>query len=277
MIIEEREETISIEELKSLTVAVKKRYGMDFTNYELKSLRRGFGRLITKNNLNSLLDLWGLILNDRDFFRSCIDHLTVNLTEMFRNPEVWLFLREEMKTYYAQSTHISIWHAGCSSGEEVYTMAYILYSLKYHYKTRMLATDLSTTILSKGLKGQYSPILAKKYKRNFNVAFKDEDISGIIEETENDGFRIKENIKRNITFVEHNLVNDVYPSGFDMIFCRNVMIYFDEKLKMEVLEKMHRSLKKGGYLIIGFYDVIPEAAKELFHIYDSKTRIYKKV
>ena len=117
---------LSNEELKSLTTAIKNRYDIDFTNYEPKSLKRGFARLIMKHKFGNVLGLWQKILMDKEYFMSCIDDLTVNLTELFRNPEIWIKIHDEVLPQYAKKFRLKIWHAGCSTGEEVYTMAIVL-------------------------------------------------------------------------------------------------------------------------------------------------------
>lgn len=117
---------MSDEELDSLTGAIKLRYGIDFTNYEKASLKRGFTRLIQKHDLESVIGLWSKIMNDRQFLQNNIDDLTVNLTELFRNPEIWIKLKDDILPKLKTKFKLDLWHAGCSSGEEVYTMAMVL-------------------------------------------------------------------------------------------------------------------------------------------------------
>ena len=158
----ESKEAMSDEELKSLTTAIRNRYGIDFTNYESKSLKRGFNRLMMRKKMSSILELWSKIMNDREFFMSCIDELTVNLTELFRNPDIWIKMREEIMPEYSTNFRINMWHAGCSSGEEVYTMAILLKDMNMLRKTRSLATDLSSSILAQAMEGKYSHMLMNK-------------------------------------------------------------------------------------------------------------------
>lgn len=267
---------ISDEELNSLTHAIKNRYDLDFTNYEPKSLKRGFARLIMKKRLGSVLGLWSKILKDREFFIGCIDDLTVNLTELFRNPEIWIKLKEDIFLKYRNSRDIEMWHAGCSSGEEVYTAAIILKELGMLTKTKSLATDLSSSILAEAIGGKYPKILIKKYSDSFSKYLSTGKIenSFIIDEH---SMIIKDELRKHIDFKQHNLVQDKMDKKFDVIFCRNVMIYFDDKLKMKVLNLFYDSLKDDGYFIIGYYDMLPDSSKSLFKTYDSKTRIYQKV
>lgn len=273
--ISEIREEISDEELQSLTIAVKTRYGIDFTNYETKSLKRGIARLITKYNLGSLIGLWSKIIKDREFFMSCIDDLLVNLTEMFRNPEIWIKIKEDLLEQLKFNPSIKIWHAGCSTGEEIYTMGIVLSHSKLYHKSDITATDLSSQAMAKAMQGIYPQMLWKKYLSSFKQYFpngKSEDYFSLIGEE----IKINDSLKKNIKFQRHNLVQDKMPKSFNIIFCRNVMIYFDEVLKMKVLKLFHSCLEPGGFLIIGYYDMLPEAYKELFTLYDATTRIYKK-
>jgi chemotaxis protein methyltransferase CheR len=267
---------ITDEELASLTNSIKVRYGIDFTNYETKSLKRGFARLIMKHDLGSLLGLWTKILKDREFILGCIDDLTVNLTELFRNPEVWVKLRDDIVPTLNQAPTIDIWHAGCSTGEEIYTMAIVLEQHKAYHKTKVLATDLSASVLAKALEGNYNSLLYKKYKESFGKFFSRGSFNDYFEESE-EGVRIRDQYKKNVMFQRHNLAQDDMEKKFDLIFCRNVMIYFDDKLKMRALNLFHSSLKPNGFFVIGYYDMMPEASKTLFVLHDASTRIYRKL
>lgn len=266
---------ISDEELASLTTAIKNRYDLDFTNYEGRSLKRGFARLIIKQKMGSILGLWQKILTDKEFFLGCIDDLTVNLTELFRNPEIWVKLKLEVFGRFDKNIRIKMWHAGCSSGEEVYTTAMVLKDMGLLSKTRTLATDLSSTILAQAMEGKYSHVLLSKYTKAFQQYLPNGKITDCFDE-EGRYIKIKDELKKHVEFRQHNLVQDSMDRKFDIIFCRNVMIYFDNNLKMKVLKLFHDSLEKGGFFVIGYYDMLPPEAKELFEIYDSKTRIYIK-
>lgn len=254
--------------------AINNRYGLDFTNYERTSLKRGIIRLMMKHKMESILELWSIVLKDNDFFKNAIDDLLVNLTELFRNPDVWVRLRDDVLPNMKGSS-INVWHAGCSTGEEVYTMTFLLEAVKILHKTRLLATDLSTTALSKAVKGEYSLLLMKQYLVPFLKFFPNTQMEDYFDYQDTHA-SVKTKYQTNIMFRKHNLVVDPMQDKFDLIFCRNVMIYFDESLKNRVLELLHRSLKPDGYLVIGYYDIMPDRGKELFEIYDIKTRIYKR-
>jgi len=268
-------ESISDEELEALMQAMKNRYGLDFTNYEKKSFKRSIVRLMMKHKIGSMLELWSKILKDKDFFLKGIDDLLVNLTELFRNPDAWIKIRDFILNDYDSNKGLKVWHAGCSTGEEVYTMSMVLDQKRMLNKTKALATDLSSIALSKAEKGVYSLLIMKQYLRPFMQYFPERKMEHFFDFKEKDAV-IKQEYKNHVTFKRHNLVQDPMHEKFDIIFCRNVMIYFDETLKLKVLNLFKNSLNKGGYLIIGYYDIMPDKGKEIFEAYDVKTRIYKK-
>lgn len=267
-------ELITDEEMNALMTAIRNRYGLDFTNYEKSSLKRGVTRLMMKHNMESSLDLWGTVLKDYDFFMGAIDDLLVNLTELFRNPDVWIKLRDEILDNY-KGKSLNIWHAGCSTGEEVYTMSIVLDEKNMLNRARLAASDLSTKALNRAKKGEYPLDIIKQYLNPFLKFFPDRKIEDYFTYHDKHA-EIKPRYKQNISFERHNLVHDQVTGRYDIIFCRNVMIYFDDQLKIKVLNLIHQSLKEDGYVIIGYYDIMPEAGKALFKVEDIKTRIYRK-
>lgn len=266
---------ITDEELASLTSAIKTRFGIDFTSYEKKSLKRGFARLIARNELGSLLGLWSKILKDKEFLVKYIDDLLVNLTELFRNPEIWLKIKDDLLEKLKPKPSINIWHAGCSTGEEIYSMAIVLKEQFLLNKSKAIATDLSTAALNIAREGVYNKMLHKKYTSSYLSYYPKGDPNRHFIVNENT-IAVKEELKKHVEFSLHNLVQDKMNRKFNLIFCRNVMIYFDEELKMKVLRLFHDCLEDDGFFIIGYYDMLPENSKELFTLYDATTRIYKK-
>lgn len=267
-------ELITDEEMSALMVAIKNRYGLDFTNYEKSSLKRGINRLMMKHGMESSLDLWARVLHDIDFFNLAIDDLLVNLTELFRNPDVWIKLRDEILVKYNRRP-VKIWHAGCSTGEEVYTMAIVLEEKGMLNSSRLVASDLSNKALAKAKKGDYPLEVIKQYLTPFLKFFPDRKLEDYFDFHDRHA-TIKKAYQQMVKFERHNLVHDDVTGRYDIIFCRNVMIYFDDKLKKRVLNLIHKSLNPGGHLIIGYYDIMPDAGKELFQVYDIKTRVYTK-
>lgn len=267
-------ELITDEEMSALMVAIKNRYGLDFTNYEKTSLKRGVTRLMMKHQMESSLDLWGKVLQDYEFFQKAIDDLLVNLTELFRNPDVWIKLRDEILEEF-KGKSVRIWHAGCSTGEEVYTMAIVLEEKGLLTQANIAASDLSSKALDRAQKGEYSLDVIKQYLNPFLKFFPYRKLEDFFDFHDRHA-AIKNRYKANVKFERHNLVHDRVDGKYDIIFCRNVMIYFDDSLKQRVLTMLHQSLKPNGYLIIGYYDIMPDSGKALFDIEDIKTRIYRK-
>jgi len=268
-------DNISDEEMGALMQAMKGRYGLDFTNYEKKSLKRGIVRLMMKHKMKSMLELWSRILKEQEFFTKGIDDLLVNLTELFRNPDAWIMIRDNVLPEFDNRPDLSIWHAGCSTGEEVYTMAIVLEERGLLAKTKTLATDLSSIALSKAILGDYSLITLQQYLKPFLAFYPKKKMEDFFDFND-DHASIKPHYEKNIRFQRHNLVQDPMEQKFDIIFCRNVMIYFDEKLKVKVLNSFYDCLNEGGFIVIGYYDIMPDRGKELFGVFDIKTRIYRK-
>lgn len=267
--------TISDYELQSFTLAVKTRYGMDFTNYEPKSLKRGLVRLIAKYQLESMVGLWSAMLYNKELIVQYVDELLVNLTEFFRNAILWQYLRKELLPSLIGEKSIKVWHAGCSTGEEAYSMAIILKQLGLLSRADLLATDLSSKALKIAKKGVYSHLLWPACQRSFSRY----DAQGKVERYFYKGeqsFEVREPMNSKVQFERHNLVQEPINRQFKLIFCRNVMIYFDQGLKQKVLEQFYQTLEDDGYLIIGFYDMLPDLAREMFTLHCPTNRIYTK-
>jgi chemotaxis protein methyltransferase CheR len=266
------------EELNAFVTAVNARFGLDFTDYERKSLRRGLGRLMTRYGFGNLMEVWAKMLQDRSVIIKYVDELMVNLTELFRNPDAWQAVRNEVLPVFEKKESLKIWHAGCSTGEEVYSMAIVLRQKNMQDKTSLIATDLSSQALIEAKEAVYNNMLWERYRINF---LKYDPMAAVQMPNffvrEEKHFTITDALKKRITFLRHNLVHEEPIGPCDIIFCRNVMIYFDENLKMKVIKKFHSALRDGGYLIIGYYDITPEAFKLLFEPVNASARIYRKI
>ncbi|MBL6447105.1 protein-glutamate O-methyltransferase CheR [Fulvivirga sp. 29W222] len=268
---------ITDEELNSLTSAIMTRHGIDFTCYEPKSLKRRVSRALSIFKLNSVHDLWLKILNERDFVNPFINELSVGLTEMFRDPFFWQKLATLLPALIHEKGNINVWHAGCSSGEEVYTLSIILRELGLEGKVDALATDINTNAIQQAKKGKYHQMKFKDY--NYNYLQYHNNGSGLSQYYSNDGLyrTMQQELVKHVIFEKNNLITDTIQQKFDIIFCRNVMIYFDIEAKKMVLEKLHNNLNPGGLLIIGFFDaLIPIIDKARFQIFDLNNKIFKK-
>jgi len=245
----------------------KKTYGLDFSNYAEMSFKRRVEHILVSHNLNNVDDLLKKTRDNKDYFQRVINDITVNTTELFRDVPVWLNLRRNVLNIFKDRNHINIWHAGCSSGEEVYSMLIMLNELNLLDKAKVFATDLNTEILDKARNGIFNSRLHHAYFDNFDKVIKvnplnfeekvDIPYSKYFEQDElNKTFRIKKFLRDRVTFKTHNLVEGTIFYKFDLIFCRNVIIYFNTELQNRVISLFHESLFNDGMLLIGAHENI---------------------
>ncbi|HET8860171.1 protein-glutamate O-methyltransferase CheR [Marivirga sp.] len=269
---------IEISDLRRITELVKEQYKYDFTNYAMSSFRRRILRIMELYKFGSADLLIKRLKDDKSFFDEFIAEITVNVTEMFRDPPFWRELRDNViPNILLNHNTISIWHAGCSSGEEVFSMTILLKEMGILDKAKIIATDIDKVILDKAKKGHYSmknmELNEKNYirfegKNNFKDYFKEENGKAVMDK----------GLVQNVSFREHDLVQGVVFNKFDLILCRNVMIYFNQNLQNEVLKKHHESLFKYGYLVIGSKESLIwcEIANK-FIVVNNEEKIYKKI
>lgn len=270
------QQEITDEELSSIVRAVNLRYGIDFENYEPISFKRRVSRVIDRYKLENTLGLWRKFMNEKDFIYTFIDEITIGLTEMFRNADFWIKLREEFLPRFSSKPEICIWHAGCSTGEEVYSMGILLTEEFLMNKSNVLATDLNSQSVANTRNGTFSTYYEKTYLTNYAAAKGKRTLESYY--TKEGELMTFNKLKFNkIDFQQHNLVKDPMYRKFDFIFCRNVMIYFDDLLKMKVLELFYNSLNDDGLFIIGYYDAMPNDYKKFFEIFDPQTKTYRKI
>ncbi len=269
---------IEISDLRRITELVKEQYKYDFTNYAMSSFRRRILRIMELYKFSSADLLIKRLKDDRSFFDEFISEITVNVTEMFRDPSFWRELRDNViPNILLNHNTISIWHAGCSSGEEVFSMAILLKEMGILNKAKIIATDIDKVILDKAKLGHYSMKNMELNEKNYirfegKSSFKDYF-------TESNGKAVMDKtLIENVSFREHDLVQGVVFNKFDLILCRNVMIYFNQNLQNEVLKKHHESLFKYGYLVIGSKESLIwcEIANK-FIVVNNEEKVYKKI
>ncbi len=269
---------IEISDLRRITELVKEQYKYDFTNYAMSSFRRRILRIMELYKFSSADLLIKRLKDDRSFFDEFISEITVNVTEMFRDPSFWRELRDNViPNILLNHNTISIWHAGCSSGEEVFSMSILLREMGILNKAKIIATDIDKVILDKAKLGHYSmknmELNEKNYirfegKSSFKNYFTESNGKAVMDKT----------LIENVSFREHDLVQGVVFNKFDLILCRNVMIYFNQNLQNEVLKKHHESLFKYGYLVIGSKESLIwcEIANK-FIVVNNEEKVYKKI
>ena len=230
---------------------LKRNLDVDLTGYKRPQMERRINALMRTLGQPDYDSFINTMRKDRQVFERFIDHLTINVSEFFRNPSQWEVLeRKILPSLLSETPNLKIWSAGCSTGEEPYTLAMILSELPGRGSHTILATDFDNRVLKKAVEGFYTkkavagvpePYLMKYFM------------------PEGEGYRVKEALKKMITFRIHNLLRDPYPGQLDLIVCRNVVIYFTEETKHQLYKKMHDALRYQGILFTGSTEQIIHA------------------
>ncbi|MCG7856556.1 CheR family methyltransferase [Flavihumibacter sp.] len=241
---------IGDEELEQLLNELFLTHGYDFTNYAQASLRRRVNRLFIVDRISSFAELFYKVKTDKQYVTHLVEELTVNVTEMFRDPHVYKFLREKIIPVLATHPVIRIWHAGCSTGEEVYSMAILLDEANLLHKSLLYATDVNPSVIENIRKGVFPLHHMKQYSENYIQSGGKRDFSSYYT-AKYDWAIFDQKFKARMIPATHNLVSDRSFNEFQVIFCRNVLIYFDKELQNKVLDLFDESLEKLGYLVLG--------------------------
>ena len=266
---------ISDTELEVLINDVYEYYGYDFSSYSMASFKRRVDRLYQMDKFADFSEFLSKVRSDPEYFKLMVEEITVNVTEMFRDPHFYKVLRTEILPILATKPFIRIWHAGCSTGEEVYSMAIILKEANLLHKSLLYATDINMAVLEKAKAGFFPIRMMKQYSENYIASGGTKDFSQYY--TANYGsVKLAEDLSEKMVFSPHNLVSDRSFNEFDFILCRNVMIYFDKDLQERALQLFDESLAKLGYLALGTketmkYSSIASRYKQL-----NKDKIWKK-
>lgn len=272
------QENIHIQEieLNLLLQAVHLKYGYDFSNYSKAHLKRRIMHRLNLSEMGTISEMTNKILWDYEFYKTFLQDLSINVTEMFRDPEFYRSFREKVIPDLSTYAHIKVWHAGCSTGEEVYSLAIILKEENLLHKTQIYATDFNKQVLESAKRGIYSKKDIELYSRNYLESGGKGQLSDYYT-SKYGSVLFESSLAKNVVFADHNLVTDGVFAEMHLIFCRNVLIYFDKTLQNRVLDLFSHSLIKRGFLCLGtkeslkFSDVENE-----FEIIDKNTKIYKK-
>ncbi|ADA66351.1 MCP methyltransferase, CheR-type [Thermotoga petrophila RKU-10] len=255
------------EEFEWFVKEAEKRFGLNLSSYKPQRVKRRTELLLRKYNVG-YREYLNMLIKDKKYLDEFMDKMTINVTEFFRNPEKWWELRDEIIPLIAKnSLRMKFWSAGCSSGEEPYSLAILVNELNLSYKTRILATDIDIGVLGRAQEGVYE-------ERAF-VSTPKEYLEKYFEKLPDGRYRIKDSVKKIVEFKRHDLLKDPFEKNFDLIVCRNVVIYFEPEAKNELYRKFAESLKPGGFLFVGNTERIFNYKELGFEIY--KPFIYRKV
>ena len=270
------QEVLSAQQLDELIDLIKKFHGFDFSCYSKASLKRRVIRIM-QNKKQTFYDLKHTLVNNQHFFQEFLDEITVNVTEMFRDPSFYKAINNQVIPYISTYQHIKIWSAGCSSGEEVYSLAILMNETDLRKKSFIYGTDINTEMLKEARKGIYSLKKIKSYAENYQYS----GLKGSLTDHFTimyDAATIHSELKHNTLFSVHNLVSDAIFNEFQLISCRNVFIYFESELQEKILELFYNSLAPLGFLCMGSKETIrSDKFKKKFKVINSKENIYQKI
>lgn len=263
-------------EVQALLEAVYLRYGYDFRHYEYSSVKRKIIHRKNMLNLKNISELIPMILYDKTYFNQFLLDMSVTVTEMFRNPHFFKIIRKKIIPILKTYPFVNIWHAGCATGEEAYSMAIMLKEEGFYDKVQIYATDFNNKSLEIAKKGIYSLDDFQKNINNYNQTGGKTSLSDYYT-AKYQSVKIHDSIKKNIIFSHHNLVSDSVFASMHLIICRNVLIYFNNELRNKVLSLLHESLNRSGFLCLGDSESIDftDYSKNFKTLF-SNEKIYKK-
>jgi len=254
---------------------IKSLYGYDFIKYDRNSVTRRIEALMLKLGINSLPLLAKEVLIHKPLFDELLLSISINVTEFFRKPSLYVAMRDLLADEF-QETHLKIWVAGSSTGEEPYSIAMILDELGLYSHSLIYATDFNPIVINEAKSGLYSQDALNSSIKNANVALNHSTFEDYVEKHIS-YFAIKEYLQKNVLFFTHNLVTDRSFNQFDLISCKNVLIYFTLNLQELVFDLFYESLCEGGYLQLGESESLPPSFSKKFRAYSVEHKIYQKV
>ncbi len=269
---------LALEELEIdlLLEAIQRRHGYDFRHYARASLKRRIRHRLTSAGLERPSDLIGPILRDEKSFSDFLADMPVTVTEMFRDPSFFGAIRQRIVPVLRTYPFFNVWHAGCATGEEVYSMAILLEEEGLYDRARIYATDLDARALAHAREGIYPLAGVRDFTRNYQAgggrrAFSDYYHAGY------GAVKLDGRLARNLTFAQHNLVTDGVFAEMHVVVCRNVFIYFDRTLQTRVANLFHESLCAGGFLCLGSKESIRfTTAGALFESIDEREKLFRR-
>lgn len=245
---------------------IYKEFNLNLNAYKPEQLNRRIKSLMTRRGIQNLDEYKKVLLVNEEEREKFLDFITINVTEFFRNPDLFNELKKVIKEYSKEQMNFKIWSAACSIGCEPYSIAMLLNEINSNIRVNILATDIDNNILKRARLGEY----LETEMKNVNETFKSRYFK-----YSNNKYYISEKIKSEVTFKKHDLILDNYENNFDLIVCRNVVIYFKNDVKNDIFNKFSKSLKVGGLLFVGATESIYNYKD--FNLEKVSTFIYKRV
>ncbi|EMJ93158.1 CheR family methyltransferase [Leptospira alstonii] len=268
-------DTLDIE-IDLLLEAIFQKYGYDFRQYSEAHIRRRLMSRLALSGLKSISEIQHHVLHDGAFAGRLLQDLSITVTEMFRDPDFYACLREKVIPILKTYPFVKIWHAGCSTGEEAYSMAIILKEEDLYERTIIYATDFNERALKTARAGVFKNESMKEYTSNYQLSGGKGSFSDYYT-SDQEMVIMNQMLKKNIVWANHNLVTDSVFAEVNLVLCRNVLIYFKRDLQNKVHLLFFESLVNGGLLCLGSKEGISYGnLSEKYETLDSKQKIYKK-
>ncbi len=264
-------------EIELLLEGIHRHYGLDFRGYAYPSLRRRILNRVSSEKLDTISALTNRVLHDPECMQRLLFGLTVNVTSMFRDTAFYKVFRSKVVPLLRTYPFIRIWHAGCATGEEVYSLAILLTEDALYDRCRIYATDIDEVVIQQAKTGIFPLGAMRDYTANYIRAGGTGSFSSYYS-ANYDNAVLRSSLKTNLVFSTHNLVSDARFNDFHVILCRNVMIYFDKALQDRVHALFHESLLRLGFLGLGKRESMRFTPHEdRYEAVDAAEKLFRKV
>jgi len=264
-------------EIRLLTEGMFQRYGFDFRDYSTPSLRRRIWKRVYAEGLSTISGLQEKVLHDPQSMERLLLDLSINTTAMFRDPSFYVAFREKVVPMLRTYPFARIWHAGCSTGEEVYSMAILLQEEGVYERCRIYATDINEAVLQRAKEGIF-PIASMQENTSNYIAAGGNGTFSQYYTARYDYAIFRPSLRENVVFAQHNLVTDASFNHFNVIICRNVMIYFNNTLQDRVHQLFLQSLEMFGVLGLGKKETVRyTSVADHYDDIDAEERLYRRV
>ena len=276
IVYDEADQSVEDIEVSLFIEAVYKRYGYDFRDYSRSHMKRRIVHRMKKDGHKSISLMQHHVLHDSDYFTDVLPEFSVNVSEMFRDPDFFGYFRKEVIPYLATFPKLKIWHAGCASGEEVYSMAIILKEEGLYDRVTIYATDFNDNILEAAREGVFSHKAMREFTANYIASGGKGAFSDYYTAKQNTAI-LDPSLKENISFLNHNLVTDSAFGQMDLILCRNVLIYFNRNLQDRVYHLFMDSLKPFGTICLGMKETMEySSVSSNVTVLEPDLKVYRK-
>jgi chemotaxis protein methyltransferase CheR len=262
-------------EIRLLLEGIHARYGYRFQDYAPSSMRRRVRAALARSGLRHLGELQHKLLVDSEFFATMLDELTVRVSDLFRDPPFYRALRESVVPLLRTYPILKFWHVGCASGEEVYSAAILLTEENLYQRAQLYATDMSPKALEMAREGVYQEARYASFADNYEQSGGKHELTDYFSRAYG-GIAVRENLRRNTVFFQHDLVSEHALGEMHVVFCRNVLIYLGGELRTRALSTFAGCLARGGFLCLGMNETLPPEFKEQFSECAPQARIYRR-